>query len=81
MSGGRGKCRAIREPGPGGCRANEDALVLLKVPSETHPGNYTFTRIGLCKHHTQLWLNHLANPELPPVRYKPHLPPVTAELP
>lgn len=64
----------------GSCTALVDALVLVRVPHDKQPGNEHFVKIGLCKHHTRQWLDHLENGG-PAVRYKPHRPPVVEDLP
>lgn len=65
---------------PGGCPALVDVFVLIRTAGK-HPKNPRYVRVGLCKHHCQDWLNHLADPEHSlPVRYKPHLPPVIGDL-
>lgn len=82
MTSSRGKCRAINTLDDGnvrGCRGLTDALVLVRIPHDKQPGNYTFRKIGLCRHHMRQWIDSLEN-DGPPVRYKPHRPPTIEDL-
>lgn len=84
MSASRGKCRARAEargedPRGRSCRGAVDCLVLQRVPNPDHPRNFRYAKVGLCKFHTQQWLDWLAG-KAEPLQYVPHDPPPTLQL-
>lgn len=84
MSASRGKCRAHVEardenPQGRGCRGAVDCIVLQRVENSDHPRNFRYAKVGLCKFHTQQWLDWLAG-KADPVQYVPHAPPTTVQL-
>lgn len=61
----RSKCRAI------GCKAHVDCIVLERVMGRKRENEPDWVHIGLCKKHTQHWLDWLADPESRlPITYK-----------
>lgn len=84
MSASRGKCRAhtaARDGNPQGhgCRAAVDCIVLQRVENPEHPRNFRYAKVGLCKFHTQQWLNWLAG-SAEPVGYVLNKPRPVAQL-